>query len=578
MAKLNKTLFLLVAIFSVSTTPAQANTLDFLFGAGSFGRKHSPIADCRSLYGRMRENTAFMKGTDWKNRVVPERSPQFQNDLEYLNEMKYQTATLGLVDTRFSKEFDTRFYYTSTAKPRPDGTIPMVDPEAKAVVIYIHGSGTEKASGINFAGKCNTLARLGYACVGFDLPFHRDGSRNPGLANTKAMAEYMDSIVKHLRNPNQKVILVGHSFGPDIIAEYISRYPFGVDGAVMLSPGSFDKVTKKWFANKTVYMDKTFGDVEANNFGGRWASMVTRDNIWNDPKKRLDPTIENPNLKAIVVSGDKEEYVPGELDKAGYPTDKPRTYDVKKVFNTMFKNAEVTIEPGVGHYIFAHNDANEHDVVLRSILRANNESLNDEKAMRSAVVDKNAKRSAGENVAGKFSKDIFFRDWLEREARLKHNMSGQEFVAKVLNDDDKKAANKLLLDFRLVENNRVEQLNKNIARTHEWAPIFFEKNRAAIEKLNERGFDPSGLHKAYLDFLANVPKEIRAKYSVADDAIYVVPEKPAFVFDPNAPRGPRKENDQKAKAKQKKLEAQQKAQQEGQGQGAQPAVEDSPQD
>ncbi|MGZ3694988.1 MAG: alpha/beta hydrolase, partial [Bdellovibrionota bacterium] len=358
-----KKLLILIALFSLGGAPAQANVLDFLFGAGSFGRRHSPIADCRSLYGRMVENTQFMKSTGWKDRVVPERAPKFLSDLDYLNENKYVTATLGQVDTRFSKEFDTRFYYTSTARPLADGTIPMVDPEAKALVVYIHGSGTEKASGVNFAGKCNTLARLGYACVGFDLPFHRDGSRNPGLANTKAMAEYLDSILKHLKNPNQKVILVGHSFGPDIIAEYISRYPFGVDGAVMLSPGSFDKTTKKWFANKTVYMDKTFGDVEANNFGGRWASMVTRDNIWNQPSKRLDPTIENPKLKAIVLSGDREEYVPGELDRDGYPTTTPRTYDVKKVFNKMFKNAEVNIEPGVGHYIFAHSDSDGHDVV-----------------------------------------------------------------------------------------------------------------------------------------------------------------------------------------------------------------------
>ncbi len=64
----------------------------------------------------------------------------------------------------------------------------MVDPEAKAVVIYIHGSGTEKASGINFAGKCNTLARLGYAVkpggvkpgVESPCPSTRRAPGNPG--------------------------------------------------------------------------------------------------------------------------------------------------------------------------------------------------------------------------------------------------------------------------------------------------------------------------------------------------------------------------------------------------------------
>ena len=530
--------------------PAQAGIVDFIFGAGKFGRKASPVADCRSLWQRLRENSAFMKDDSWKTRVVKERDPEFLNDREYLEEMKLLKDTLGGVDTRFLKDLDTRVYYTSTARALPDGTIPMVDPEAKALVIYFHGSGTSKASGANFAGKMNSLSKMGYSALSFDLPFHKDGSRNPALARTAAFSEYLDQLITKVRQPGQPVYLVGHSFGPDVMAEYITRHPKGVDGVVMLSPGSFDKETKKWFEDNTVYMTRIFGDVEPNNFGGRWASMVTNERTWNNlkAKGRQDPTEVNPNLKVHVISGDREEYIPGPLDAEGYPTAEPRSYDVAQVFKTYFKNSEVTIEPGVGHYIFAHEDAEGQDVVLRSILKVHGEKLADEKALKAETTKRWESKTPIDLLAARYSQQPFFRKWLDTEAEAAGAENGQKWIARMMTEGDKKAASKLMANFGLVEKQRMEAVNANIRATEQWAPEFFNEHKEQIEKLGTKGYDPAAIYSRYLTFLKTQPEVVVKEHSMAGTDVFTLPEKPV-PQGPRPDRGPRPEKPEKTDRK-----------------------------
>ena len=516
----------LLLILSLLLAPqhSEANVLDFLFGAGSFGRKAGTTADCRNIFQRISENRKFFKDETWKNRVVLERTPKFLNDLDYLEEQKYAGSTLIQVDTRFLKEFDTRFYYTATAKPSADGTIPMVDPEAKALVIYFHGSGTMKASGVGFAGKMNPLAKLGYSSVSFDLPFHRDGSRNPALSNTKDFADYIESIVQKLKVPGQPVILAGHSFGPDLIAEYITRYPNSVDSAVLISPGGFDEVTAKWYEEKTAQMD--FGDTESNDMGGRWAALVTTENTWNKVKTpdRVDPTKANPNLKVYVVSGDREEYVPGELGADGKPTTKPREYDVAGAFGKFFNRVDVTIEPGVGHYIFGHQDAQGQDVVLRSILKANNESLLDEKEIKKQVSLRMQNRPSYDTLALRYSKEPFFRDWMDEEAK-KMGTTSQNLIAQFVKNQDKKEAQTFITKFTDVEKQRVDALNENIKATEKWAPAFYEENKAAIDALGTRGVDQTNIRAKYLAYLKTLPEDVVNSHAVSSPAVYVIPER-----------------------------------------------------
>jgi hypothetical protein len=40
----------------------------------------------------------------------------------------------------------------------------------------------------------------------------------------------------------------------------------------------------------------------------------------------------------------------------------------------MFQNATITVEPGIGHYLFEHLDRNGHNVVLRELLAVDGET------------------------------------------------------------------------------------------------------------------------------------------------------------------------------------------------------------
>lgn len=515
--------FLITTILVANT--AYANPVDFLFGAGSFGRKAGTTADCRNLIQRYVENTRFMKDETWKTRVVEERNPDFMNDLEFMEESKYINSTLGVVDTKFVKEFDTQFYFSSLAKPAADGSIPMVDVDAKALVIYLHGSGTMKASGVGFAGKMNALAKLGYSSLSFDLPFHQLGSKNPALADSANFAEYLNKIIEKYKVPGQKVILVGHSFGPDVIAEYVTRYPHGANSAVLVSPGSFDKVTSKWYAEKTSKMD--FGDTEMNDAGGRWAGQVTNGKLWSNPKAkgRVDPTVANPDLDIHVISGDMEEYVPGELDKlTGKPTSKPRDYDVEKVFKQYFSRVDVTIEPGIGHYIFNHKDSLGQDVVMRSVLKANGESLLNEKEIRKQVAQRFANRPDYELLALRYQKEPFFRKWMDTEA-AKAGIPAIEQVKKFVATDDKKGAREILNNYMVVERQRMQAFNDNIKATANWAPEFYAENKVAIDALGAKG-DHSVVQAKYVTLLqTRTPEELR-KHASATKDVYLIPEKP----------------------------------------------------
>ncbi len=522
MNKTKRLAFVLTAFIFSQT--AMANPIDFIFGAGSFGRQAGTTADCRNVIKRYVENRRFLRDETWRDRTVPVRNPQFLDDLEYLEDTRYASSTLGIVDTRFVEEFDTQIYFTATGRPLSDGTIPVVDPEAKALVVYLHGSGTKKASGVGFAGKMNSLAKMGYSSLSFDMPFHALGSRNPALANAANYAEYMNRIIERYRVPNQKVILVGHSFGPDVIAEYITRYPRGVDSAVLISPGSFDHVTKKWYEEKTSRMD--FGETEMNDAGGRWAGMVTRENTWNrvNAPGRVDPTVANRDLDIYVISGDREEYVPGPLDSRGHPTDAPRTYDVAASFQRYFSRVDVTIEPGVGHYIFNHRDAHGHDVVLRSVLRANGESLAQEKELRRVVTDRMAQRPAYDLMALRYSKEPFFRAYVDRLAS-EQGKSGMEIIQGFRQSDDRRNAQQMMTNFMTVERQRVEALNTNIRNTAQWAPDFYRENRAAIVALGEKGNDQTTIQAKYLALLEGQPREVVRQHASVPESVYVIPER-----------------------------------------------------
>ena len=220
------------------------------------------------------------------------------------------------------------------------------------------------------------------------------------------------------------------------------------------------------------------GEVPVNEAGGQWAGTVGSQFQWSKGTLK-DPTIVNPNLKVLMLSGDREEYVPAPVGGSKKTPIGPNTYDIGKAFQEHFKNAEVKIEKGIGHYIFNHVDAEGHNVVMKQILQV---SGHDIKSVKKYVDDYTlhaGKLPYTERAISKYAFDGNFRSWINRyvgEKVFRNKMNfGNEFLAKNLFDQydlfakdyEAKIAefiignNPLLADFQKGNANAVEQARKS---------------------------------------------------------------------------------------------------------------------
>lgn len=462
-------------------------------------------------------------------RDLTEKPFNYLSDVDYIREKRLNDK-LGVVRSIFSKKYDTRIYFTATGTPDAQGNIPVVDPQSKALYIYFHGSGTAKASGVNFSYKMNKMATMGYSVIGMDMPFHADGSRSSKMFKADNFFASLHDMINEYRVKGMPVFMVGHSFGPDIAAEYVQRYPFDIDGVDMISPGGFNEVLEEWYEQKTAKMSAAWGDTVENDDGASWAGIISSQFKWRQPRSASnpDPTVINPNLRIRITSGEWEEYVPGELDERGLPTKTPRDYDVCGYLLTLFANAKCTIEPKVGHYIFEHKDANGHDVILRELLALDNHTPDDEKQLKEDV------RARGQSetldVLMRYSREKFFKAFVD------HNAGGADGIRKMFLDNDVKTARKLTVDYnRWVSNQREFAMTENIINTKNWAPAFYRQNQQEIDALDpKKSRAPENLVIKYYDMLEKLSPALRDRMSTATDDVYKVPEKqgpPAHVLD-----------------------------------------------
>jgi pimeloyl-ACP methyl ester carboxylesterase len=280
--------------------------------------------------------------------------------------MLSDTEKMGRVQSKFDQKLGTRIYYTSTGLPDAQGRPQMIDPESKAVVVFFHGSGTSQSGGANFVQNMNKLANLGYSAMSFDMPFHAEGPIKDKFNNADFFMNWVREVLAPARASGKPVYLVGHSFGPDVIAEYLYRFPFDVEGAALLSPASFNKTLQEWYRTHTSKM-KFGGEVPQSTLGGQWAGTVSEGFTWARSEGVGDPTAVNHNLKVEILTGDREEYVPGPV---GGPKKSPigkNTYDMEKALRPLFRGAHIVVEPGIGHYLFDHTDRTGSNVVARTI-------------------------------------------------------------------------------------------------------------------------------------------------------------------------------------------------------------------
>lgn len=111
------------------------------------------------------------------------------------------------------------------------------NPENPMVVTIHGGPGSDYRSILN----CKNLADDGYYVIFYD-------QRGSGLserhdANVYTMQSFIDDLDAVIDNyktsPDQKVILMGHSWGAMVATAYVNQTPEKIDGMILMEPGGF---------------------------------------------------------------------------------------------------------------------------------------------------------------------------------------------------------------------------------------------------------------------------------------------------------------------------------------------------
>ena len=111
------------------------------------------------------------------------------------------------------------------------------DPADPMIVVLHGGPGGDYRSMLN----CKEFADHGYFVVFYDQRGSGLSKRHPKQHYTiDVMIEDVDAIIGHYRHhPEQKIFLLGHSWGGMLASAYIDRHPTTVDGAIFIEPGGF---------------------------------------------------------------------------------------------------------------------------------------------------------------------------------------------------------------------------------------------------------------------------------------------------------------------------------------------------
>ncbi len=459
--------------------------LPFSGQAATVGLLVEPINQVSSLSG----NSCSWQLTHTRGYAEP--SVNWANDRSYIEGMQ-RAEQFGQVATYFSEQWDTQVYFTRTAIPNSAGEVSLIDPDSKAVFIFVHGSGTKKSSGRNYIHNMNTLANLGFSALAFDMPFHADGPVDPKLNYSNHFMEWVRQIVLEAKKAGKPVYLAGHSFGPEVALEFVAQFPKLVDGVVALSPAGFTKELDDWYENYTTKMNFG-GEVPENEKGGEWAAKMSEQFIWNK-SKTADPTLVNPRLRIRILSGDREEYVPAPVGGPNNTPIGPNTYDIRPPLKQMLRNAVVTIEPGIGHYLFDFVDSEGNNVVTRELLLVAGE----DPAQAKNLIDKRRKENERmlpwQILSKKYAQDAVFRSYCD----LKF---GPGRVLKVARQKANENSDQILRAYAEAWQKRQVEIYQKILNSKETYPAFYAKHKEAIERLNPKSVNKA-LFIPFMYFLA----------------------------------------------------------------------------
>lgn len=115
-------------------------------------------------------------------------------------------------------------------------------PADSTMIIMVHGGpGTDYGSLLN----CKDLSNYGYRVVFYDQRgcglsqrFPKQSYLDLRLAAVDQSYDDLSGVIAHYRtSPNQKVVLLGQSWGGILASGYVGKYPNAVQGLIVLEPG-----------------------------------------------------------------------------------------------------------------------------------------------------------------------------------------------------------------------------------------------------------------------------------------------------------------------------------------------------
>lgn len=278
--------------------------------------------------------------------------------------------------------------FHSEAFGHPDSTL----------LIVIHGG-----PGGDYRGllNCKDLADHGYRVVFYDQRgsglsqrFSRDFYMDLGLGAVDLMYDDLQSIINYYRtSPDQKVLLLGQSWGGILATGFAGKYPNAIQGLIVAEPGGlqFDDIQeyisesgsfKIWSesANNTTYLDQfiTGKENEHEILDYKLALVASKNEITGEDntsphsKWRFGAVIN----RALIEIG--EEYKPDfsyGLDQFDVPvlffySEKNQAYPdswASKI-SGAFHDVQITKVPDVGHDGMLSDDTTWTNITMPRIL------------------------------------------------------------------------------------------------------------------------------------------------------------------------------------------------------------------
>lgn len=107
-----------------------------------------------------------------------------------------------------------------------------------ALLIVLHGG---PGADYRYLLNCKTFATQGYRVIFYDQRGSGLSKRHPKDSySLQLMYDDLSAVIAHYKtSPNQKVFLLGHSWGGMLATAYINQYPTRINGVVLAEPGGF---------------------------------------------------------------------------------------------------------------------------------------------------------------------------------------------------------------------------------------------------------------------------------------------------------------------------------------------------